>query len=135
MTKNIEIRLSKEIDSILLNTYEGIKLKKAKKYKNRIYEFIKNNMSLQIVNMPSYLATVVRTYYRILNGEHVSISGYIFIQRLSFTKNNEITKKIEIEYLKSQKIILEEGIKYNLTNIYEIINIIYNSGKKNLMNC
>ena len=85
MTENIEIRLSKEIDSILLNTYEGIRLKKAKKYKNQIYEFIKNNISLQIVNAPSYLATVVRTYYRILNGEHVSISGYTFIQRLCFT--------------------------------------------------
>lgn len=130
MIEDYEKKLSEEIDLIILQTYQGKILKDVNKYKKQIYEFIKNNISLLIIEKPSYLSTVVRTYYRILKKEHVSISGYTFIQRLCFTSNNEIAKKIETEYLKSQKIILEEGIKYNLTNIYEIINIIYNSREK-----
>lgn len=135
ISKDNQIReetLLRKIDEVCLITYHGKEYKSVKKYEKQIFEYIRDNVFYNIERNPAYFATIVRTLFRIFKRSKVSISGYVFIQRLSRTEDNMIMRKIKQEYSNCKNVIQYEGyVRYNYDinshyDVHEIIEQILN---------
>ncbi len=120
---NLERRLSEmeedkeftlKIDKILCILFQGNDLVSAKLYESVIIDFIKNNVRKDVIDNPSLLMNVVKTYFEVLTNKNVTIDKLLYLNNYLSNKNNIIRSEIERIYLNS---------KYTLISARDLLGI------------